>query len=205
MNFSKENAEFIKNKIIENIESTFPEDKKSSAIEQIKEMNSKELERFLIQNNLVKLPGNSEKCVFCDIVSGQIPSVKISENEKALAVLEINPFSDGHTIIIPKEHKSKNSTESEELAKQTGEKIKRALSAKKILIEPGNLFGHAILNVIPVYRDEIETERKRAEKKDLEKIKDNILKEKNLPKQEKSIKYPEKISDKASWFPKRIP
>ena len=45
-----------------------------------------------------------ENCVFCKIVSGEIPYVKIYEDEFFLAFLDINPISPGHTLVIPKEH-----------------------------------------------------------------------------------------------------
>ncbi|MFA6551880.1 MAG: HIT domain-containing protein [Candidatus Paceibacterota bacterium] len=43
-------------------------------------------------------------CIFCKIISGEIPSHKVYENEKFLAFLDINPQSPGHTLVIPKEH-----------------------------------------------------------------------------------------------------
>ena len=43
-------------------------------------------------------------CIFCKIVSGDIPCYKIYEDESILAFLDINPVSAGHTLIIPKEH-----------------------------------------------------------------------------------------------------
>jgi histidine triad (HIT) family protein len=43
-------------------------------------------------------------CLFCKIVSGEIPSYKIYENDKYLAFLDISRFTDGHTLIIPKKH-----------------------------------------------------------------------------------------------------
>lgn len=43
-------------------------------------------------------------CVFCKIVAGKIPSYKIYEDNDILAFLDIGPISDGHTIVIPKEH-----------------------------------------------------------------------------------------------------
>lgn len=43
-------------------------------------------------------------CVFCAIACGEIPSFKIYENESVLAYLDINPFSKGHTLVIPKNH-----------------------------------------------------------------------------------------------------
>ena len=41
-------------------------------------------------------------CVFCAIAAGEIPSFKIYEDELVLAYLDINPFSEGHTLVIPK-------------------------------------------------------------------------------------------------------
>ena len=46
----------------------------------------------------------SNKCIFCQIVKKQIPALIIAKNNKAIALLDINPVSDGHTIIIPKKH-----------------------------------------------------------------------------------------------------
>ena len=43
-------------------------------------------------------------CIFCKIVNGEIPSFKIYEDDMSLAFLDINPDSDGHTLIIPKKH-----------------------------------------------------------------------------------------------------
>ena len=43
-------------------------------------------------------------CLFCKIINEEIPCYKIYENEFVLAFLDINPDSDGHTLIIPKEH-----------------------------------------------------------------------------------------------------
>ena len=45
-----------------------------------------------------------ENCIFCQIVKGKIPAKIIAENDHALAFLDINPISDGHTLVIPKKH-----------------------------------------------------------------------------------------------------
>lgn len=49
----------------------------------------------------------SSDCIFCKIIAGQIPCHKVAETEKSLAFLDINPLSDGHTLVIPKEHQQK--------------------------------------------------------------------------------------------------
>ena len=43
-------------------------------------------------------------CVFCAIAAGEIPSFKVYEDDVVLAYLDINPFSKGHVLVIPKEH-----------------------------------------------------------------------------------------------------
>ena len=43
-------------------------------------------------------------CVFCKIRDGQIPSLKIFEDEKTLAFMDINPLNSGHCLVITKNH-----------------------------------------------------------------------------------------------------
>ena len=43
-------------------------------------------------------------CLFCKIINKEIPSYKIYEDEIAYAFMDINPDSNGHTLIIPKKH-----------------------------------------------------------------------------------------------------
>lgn len=43
-------------------------------------------------------------CVFCSILAGEIPCFKLYEDDAVLAYLDINPFSEGHTLVIPKKH-----------------------------------------------------------------------------------------------------
>ncbi|MFA7216486.1 MAG: HIT domain-containing protein [Candidatus Paceibacterota bacterium] len=43
-------------------------------------------------------------CIFCKIVSGEIPSYKVYEDENFLAFLDIHPQSPSHVQVIPKEH-----------------------------------------------------------------------------------------------------
>jgi histidine triad (HIT) family protein len=43
-------------------------------------------------------------CVFCKMVAGQIPVTKIYEDDVVLSFLDIGPISDGHTLVIPKQH-----------------------------------------------------------------------------------------------------
>jgi len=43
-------------------------------------------------------------CIFCKIIAGEIPSFKIFEDDNSFAFMDINPASEGHALVIPKEH-----------------------------------------------------------------------------------------------------
>lgn len=57
---------------------------------------------FPAGNSIISVMKND--CIFCAIAAGEIPSFKIYEDELVLAYLDINPFSEGHTLVIPKAH-----------------------------------------------------------------------------------------------------
>ena len=41
--------------------------------------------------------------IFSKIISGDIPSYKIAEDDKFYAFLDINPMTKGHTLVVPKQ------------------------------------------------------------------------------------------------------
>lgn len=43
-------------------------------------------------------------CIFCKIIQGQIPSSKIYEDDLVLCIMDINPITTGHALVIPKKH-----------------------------------------------------------------------------------------------------
>lgn len=43
-------------------------------------------------------------CIFCKIVAGQIPCKKLYEDDHSIAFMDINPISDGHVLLVAKEH-----------------------------------------------------------------------------------------------------
>lgn len=45
-----------------------------------------------------------KQCIFCKIVKGEIPSKKVFEDDKLIAILDINPAAKGHALIMTKEH-----------------------------------------------------------------------------------------------------
>lgn len=45
-----------------------------------------------------------EKCTFCRIAKGELPSHRVYEDERYIAFLDNYPFSRGHTLVCPREH-----------------------------------------------------------------------------------------------------
>ena len=61
--------------------------------EKLKNMSPEELAEF-----------QKQQCIFCQILNGKVPSKKIYDDDKCLAILDINPAAKGHVLILPKEH-----------------------------------------------------------------------------------------------------
>ena len=198
---SEEETLEIKQKIISHIEKNFPEEQIEQAKSQIENMASPQLEKFL-EDNKILIENSDNNCIFCSIASGKINSIKIGENNEAIAILEINPISRGHAIIIPKEHSRQIDKEIYSFADEIAEKIKSKLKPKRIESSKSKFFGHEIINLLPVYEDEtINSPKKHAEFVDLEKIREE------LEKEEEQIPVPIPIEKKEEflWLPKRIP
>ena len=93
-------------------------------------------------------------CIFCKIVSNEIPSVKVYEDDRVFAFMDINPLNDGHILIIPKAHAATiyEITEADFLA-VTSATHKLAAAVKKALNPDGinlmQLNGRAANQVVP--------------------------------------------------------
>lgn len=69
------------------------EEQRKELEEKLKKMSPEELKEF-----------QKQQCIFCQIISGKVPSKKVYDDEKCTTILDINPASKGHLLIMPKEH-----------------------------------------------------------------------------------------------------
>ena len=94
--------------------------------------NSKNLESWVVLCLWKKIIWSAGE----QISQKKIKSAIIEENNENIAVLEINPISKGHTIIIPKKHLQLDEIEQEsvEFAEKISKQIKQKLSPKEIKI-----------------------------------------------------------------------
>ena len=202
-----EQSKQIREELIEQIESSFPEDKKEAAKKQVESMSGDELEEFVKKNSAAQ-----GSCIFCSIASGNSESFKIAEDESSVAVLEINPVSRGHVLVLPKEHVSyKESPGLMEFAKQVALILKEKLRPKDVEIASVDFQGHGAINLIPVYTDEsIGSERRKASRRELEEVFSALKTSSPVEKKESKKKVEKKprvkkLDSKKLWLPNRIP
>ena len=201
---TKEQITGAKKQLLEQIQHLPPE-QKAQAQEQINSMSDETIEEMLSQQR------SSSNKIFRMIVEGEIPSIKLDENEKAIAVLSTKSISKGHTLIIPKFPTAKEKEipkEAHELSEKISKKIMVSLNAKSASIIAEKNFGEVILNVIPIYDKSLSLQSKREDLplEDLEKVKSeiNIVKISKNPELEKiKIKKPRKA--KPLKLKRRIP
>ena len=43
-------------------------------------------------------------CLFCKIVAGELPSTRVDSDDRTVAVMDINPATRGHALVVPREH-----------------------------------------------------------------------------------------------------
>jgi histidine triad (HIT) family protein len=49
-------------------------------------------------------PPMSDDCIFCKIVAGEMPAMKVHEDDRTIAFMDINPATRGHLLVIPRAH-----------------------------------------------------------------------------------------------------
>ena len=106
---------------------------------------------------------NQNECVFCDIIAGRADAHIVHETALSTAFLDVNPWSKGHTLVIPKRHVPwwHQLTEEEtadlfNAARIVSENITRVLSPDFVfLYARGRRIPHTHIFLIPTYSGDI--------------------------------------------------
>jgi len=107
--------------------------------------------------------GGPMSCVFCDIVAGTAPAIRIYEDDGYLAILDVRPFTRGHTLVLPKRHTvDLTDTPPQTLAEMVaiGQRIARAARESELAADGNNVLvndgraafqsvNHIHLHVVP--------------------------------------------------------
>lgn len=104
-------------------------------------------------------------CIFCKIASGEIPSATLYEDERFRVILDVNPASKGHALILPKEHaedlyglSDETASEVLPLAKKIASKMAAALDLDglNLVQNNGEIAGQTVfhfhMHLIPRYK-----------------------------------------------------
>jgi histidine triad (HIT) family protein len=105
-----------------------------------------------------------DDCLFCQIVAGEVPSIRVHEDERAIAIMDIFPATRGHVLVIPREHADDIHAASDEdvahcasVAKRLAGRAMAALGADGVTIMQSNggaawqTIFHYHVHVIPRY------------------------------------------------------
>jgi diadenosine tetraphosphate (Ap4A) HIT family hydrolase len=99
-------------------------------------------------------------CIFCKIISGEIPSVKIWEDEEFLAILDIFPNTKGMTLVMPKKHfdsyvfdmGDEDYCKLMKAAKQVAKILEKGLGVPRVtLVMEGMGINHAHIKLYPMH------------------------------------------------------
>lgn len=99
--------------------------------------------------------------IFSRIISGEIPSYKIAEDDRFYAFLDINPMSKGHTLIVPKQEIDYLFDLEDSLladmiifSKRVAKAIQNAIPCKRVgLMVIGLEVPHAHIHLIPIQKE----------------------------------------------------
>jgi histidine triad (HIT) family protein len=97
-----------------------------------------------------------DDCIFCKIIKGEIPSVKVYEDDRVFAFEDINPIMDGHTLIIPKAHRENIWDMTEEDMTAVARAAKKLAAAIREALDPAGvaclqLNGRAVNQIVMHY------------------------------------------------------
>lgn len=99
-------------------------------------------------------------CIFCKIVTGEIPCYKVYEDDNFLGFMDIKPINKGQSLLIPKKHYRwvddiPNFGQYFEVAKKVGMATREALNPLAICyVTLGFEVAHAHIRIIPRYEND---------------------------------------------------
>lgn len=101
-----------------------------------------------------------ENCIFCKIVKGEIESVKIWEDDKFIAILDVNPNTRGMTLVLPKKHYDSYAFDMPDdvylefmfAAKKLAKILEKGLKVMRVaMVMEGMGVNHAHIKLYPLY------------------------------------------------------
>lgn len=106
-----------------------------------------------------------ENCIFCKIIKGEIPSMTIYEDDVVKVFLDINPTTNGDTLIVPKKHienmldlDDETLSHIHKISKEIYNVLKEKLNIDGLTLVQNNFYGQEIkhyhVHLIPRYKND---------------------------------------------------
>ena len=109
----------------------------------------------------------SSDCIFCKIVAGELPAIKLAEGEHTIAIMDAFPATRGHALVITRQHREDVLEMTDEELAETNIMLRKLAAAIQkvtgcpafnLLNNKGRLAGqvvfHAHFHVLPRYEDD---------------------------------------------------
>lgn len=155
------------------------EEQQKKLQEIVKQLPPEEIKEFQKQN-----------CPFCSIVSGNIESHAVFEDNLFMAILDINPANKGHIVLFPREHRYAlfDMTDNEigemfKVANRLSNAVHDGIKSEgtNIFVAVGEVAGqrsgHVLVHIIPRFKDDgidFTWNFKRLSKEEFKKVADNV-------------------------------
>ena len=101
-----------------------------------------------------------DNCIFCKIIAGKIPSVKLVEDEKHLVIMDLNPNMEGMSLVLTKDHYDSDATDMPDkeysdlmlYAKKTAKILEKGLGVLRVAIVMEGLgVNHVHIKLYPIH------------------------------------------------------
>jgi len=113
------------------------------------------------------VPDADPNCIFCKVVAGELPSEQIDSDERTITVMDINPATRGHAVVITRTHAENLSEVSDEDALAAMQSARRVVDRMRATLEPAGFnilhnigraawqsIFHFHVHVVPRYVDD---------------------------------------------------
>ena len=140
-----------------------------------------------------------EKCVFCEIVAGRAPAHIVHEDDLALCLLDIHPYTQGHCLVISKRHvpwwhelTEEENTSLFKLARVVANRMMKKLEPDFVcLYARGRRIPHTHLFLVPTYSGDV-----------LDRFFNALEYFQEAPQSLARLKEPEALKEAAEWLKK---
>ena len=113
------------------------------------------------------MPEADPNCIFCKVVAGELPSEQIDSDERTVTVMDINPATRGHAVVITRTHAENLSEVTDEDALAAMQSARRVIDRMRATLEPAGFnilhnigraawqsIFHFHVHVVPRYEDD---------------------------------------------------